>query len=212
MEANDYDKWARRLQNGLIVVVTVVLFLVLFKPIIPSTGVLDPIFWNRGDMAAVLGTILLVLITWKYTDLTRQLVKETRRDRIAREERFEAEIEHEEDVLRQSLHREISSETGWESIVKEILDNSDFQLVLEPVVFDSSSHKIGLLDEEEIGPVLTFYQSLQRLNQWVQEYDPESTGGGLSRDDVLKQAHEVKIAQSTALEELKERIDDERGP
>lgn len=185
------------LTKGIFVLLYIsILFLVIFTlaggarlvPVIisPSNNTaLSDVVSSLGNVAAALGTVLLVIVTYYYVDKTSELVNVT-------QNQLEKERENRKEMLRQSIHAEIQ-QPDWDRWVDHPGDLPQYALGWTSV-FDNQIGNIGLLEKDERDSIYDYYDALKNLRATLAN-DPVS-------DEVEGSIREIRGARTSATEAL----------
>jgi len=122
-----------------------------------------------GTAASAFITILLVLITARYVEQTRELVEETRRQRKQEEAAREEANKREVRSLRIALRQEIAGIEGYRELAQSYeTTRSVLDLDVPTTIYESNADDIGLLSEPEISAIVEYYAQVDQVQSLLE--------------------------------------------
>lgn len=116
---------------------------------------------DYASFASGLATMVLVGVTGWYTFVTRQLVSESRKERIQNHQHKKEQFERKKESLRRAFKHEIQSVGNYEDFIEADEGKvSPLREIAPTAVYEANADELGLLSDEEVATITEYYRAV----------------------------------------------------
>lgn len=116
---------------------------------------------DYASFASGLATMVLVGVTGWYTFVTRQLVSESRKERIQNQQYKKEQFNRKKEALRRAFKHEIKSIGNYEEFLEADEGKvSPLREVAPTAVYKANADELGLLSNEEVAAITEYYRAV----------------------------------------------------